>query len=204
MLPGMPPGTPPANRMVFASAVAVICVIALNALFYFLSDSYFGSHLTLVGGSSVRTFSPDQESHIRMLFAVTSVVTAALALVATLSPRAVGHLAPVALSLLHLAGAMFAYSRGAPGVLGAVLLISGGLMPVLSWHSMRGSRPAWAFLVALCGTFAVVELFGAPKIAAATGLSLWTAMLMPSINAVIVSALVALRGEYTERDVLPA
>jgi hypothetical protein len=81
------------------------------------------------------------------------------------------------------------------------LLVAGVLMPVLAWHSFfRRSRPAWAFLVAICGVFAVVELFGAPKVRGALDVSLWLTMILPGLNVVAVAALISLRADYLDRE----
>ena len=107
----------------------------------------------------------------------------------------VGHLIPVVLAVGYLVGAVAGFTHNAPGVVGMTLLVAGVLMPVLAWHSFHRSRPAWAFLVAICGVFAVVELFGAPKVRGALDLSLWLTMILPGLNVVAVAALVSLRAE---------
>jgi hypothetical protein len=77
-------------------------------------------------------------------------------------------------------------------------------MPVLAWHSYHGSRAAWAFLTAMCAVFAVVEVFGAPKVRGALDLSLWLTMILPGLNAVAFAALVSLRADYIDRDTVTA
>jgi len=115
-----------------------------------------------------------------------------------------GHLIPMLLGATHLVAGVAAFWHGAPGVLGMTLLVSGVLMPVLVVFSSQGSRPAWAFLIAICGVFAVVEFFGAPKVRGALDVSLWITMILPGLNAVAVAALASLRGEYVERDAATA
>lgn len=187
--------------------MAIICIgafVALNAPFYFLSSSYFDSHREIVNGISVPSYSLEQMMHIRINFAVFSGVVAAGAFIGGIWARVVGHLLPTLLGAVNVVGGFWAISRGLPSVLGITLLVSGSLMVVLSWHSYRHSRPAWAFLVAICGVLAVVEFFGAPKIRGGLDIGLWTAMILPGLNAVATAVLVSLRGEYVERDPVTA
>jgi hypothetical protein len=114
-------------------------------------------------------------------------------------PRVTGHLIPTLLGVGHLIAAVAVFIHGAPSVLPMTLFVSGVLMPVLAGYSLRGSRAAWAFLVALCGVFAVVELFGAPKLRGALDIGLWITMILPGLNAVATAALASLRGDYVER-----
>jgi hypothetical protein len=186
-----------------AKRMAIICAgafVALNAAFYFLSGSYFDSHREILRGVSVPAYSPEQMAHVRMTFAVFSGVVAAASGVAGIWPRVVGHLIPPLLGATHLVASVMAFQHDAPSVLWVTLLVSGVLMPVLAWHSYHRARPAWAFLVAICGVFAVVEFFGAPKVRGALDLGLWITMILPGLNAVAAFALVSLRGEYVERD----
>ena len=187
---------------------AIICAgafVALNAVFYVLSGSYFDSHRQVVPGvGSMPAYSPEQMTHVRMTFAMFSGVVAVFGFAAGIRARAIGHLIPLLLGAAHLVAGVVAFSHEAPAVLGTTLLVSGILMPVLAWFSLHGSRPAWAFLIAICGVFAVIELFGAPKVRGALDVGLWVTMILPGLNTVAVAALVALRGEYVERDSLPA
>jgi len=179
--------------------IALLCVaafLALNVVFYLLSSSYFDSHRELVAGVSQPSFSPAQMTHVRVTFAVFSGIVAVFAFLAGLWPRAVGHLIPALLSAVDLIAGVAAFAYGSPGVVGVTLVVCGLVMPVLAWQSYRGSRAAWAFLVAICGVFAVVELFGASKVRGALDIGLWTTMILPGVNAVAAGALVSLRGEY--------
>ncbi len=186
-----------------ALRIAILCVAAflgLNAVFFLLSGSYFEGHRELVAGVSQPSYSPTQMTHVRVTFAVFSGVIAAFAFLAGLLPRVLGHLIPVLLGAVDLVASGFAFAHELPGVLGMTLLVCGVVMPVLAWHSYRRSRAAWAFLVAICGVFAVVLLFGAPKVRGALDIGLWTTMILPGLNAVAAGALVSLRGEYLERS----
>ena len=182
--------------------IAIICVgafVVLNVAFYFMSGSYFDSHREIVRGMSVSSYTPEQMTHVLMTFAMFSGVVAALGFAAGMWPRAVGHVLPVLLGVFHLVAGGSAWLADLR-VLGITLILSGLLMPVLAWSSYRDrSRPAWAFLLVICGVFGVGELFGISKVRDALGVGLWTAMILPGANAVVVAALATLRGEYVER-----
>jgi hypothetical protein len=197
MLSAMPTTSTPAR-------VALLCVAAfvlVNAAFYFLSGSYFESHREIIAGVGARSvYTPELAMRVRIAFAVFSAVVAIAGFAAAIRPRVIGHALPVLLGAAHLVGGVAAFARDLPAALGATLLLSGVLMPLLAWHSYRRSRPAWAFLVAMCGVFAVVGMFGSPKVRGALDISLWITMILPGLNAVAVGALVALRGEYVEGD----
>jgi hypothetical protein len=184
--------------------MAIVCVSAfvlVNIAFYLMSGSYFASHREIVVGvGSVATYTPEMATQVRTMFAVFAGVVAAFGFVAGLEPRKIGHLIPVLLGLADLGGAFGAFTHDTPAVLGMTLLVAGILLPTLAHFSYRGSRPAWAFLVAMCGVFALVEFFGAPKVSRALGISLWTAMILPGLNAVATAALASLRGSYVERS----
>lgn len=202
MLWAMSPAPSPIPRI---AILTVIAYVALNVAFYLMSGSYFDSHREVVAGvGSMPAYSADQAMHVRTMFAVFSGVVAVFAFAAAIRPRVIGHLIPVLLAAGYLVGAVAGFTHNAPGVVGMTLLVAGVLMPVLAWHSFHRSRPAWAFLVAICGVFAVVELFGAPKVRGALDLSLWLTMILPGLNVVAVAALVSLRADYLERDTVQA
>jgi hypothetical protein len=202
MLWAMSPAPSPIPRI---AILTVIAFVALNIAFYLLSGSYFESHHEVVAGvGSMPAYSADQAMHVRTMFAVFSAVVAVFAFAAAVRPRVVGHLIPVVLAAGYLVAAVAGFTHNAPAVVGMTLMVAGVLMPVLAWHSFHRSRPAWAFLVAICAVFAVVELFGAPKVRGALDLSLWLTMILPGLNVVAVAALVSLRAEYLERDTAPA
>jgi hypothetical protein len=182
--------------------VAVLCAIGFviaNAAFYFLSGSYFDSHHQIVGGARVATFTPEQASHIRIVFALVSGATVAAAFAASVWRRDVSHGLAALLGLFNLVAGWSALRHGLSSALIATLLLTGVLMPVLAVFSRRRSRPAWAFLVALCGVLAVVGLFGAPKIRSAVDVSLWTTMVLPGLLAVACISLALLRDDYIDR-----
>jgi len=182
--------------------MAILCAagfVIVNAAFHFLSDSYSESHHQIVGGQRVASFSSDQIGHIRLIFRlITAGITAAV-FAAGVSHRHVGHGLAALLGVFSLVAGIFALRAGLSSALVATLLVAGALMPVLAVFSYHRSRPAWAFLVAMCGTFAVVSLFGAPKIRSAVGVSLWTTMILPGLFAVACISLSLLRDDYVDR-----
>jgi hypothetical protein len=185
--------------------LTVIAYAALNIAFYLMSGSYFDSHHQMVPGvGSMPAYSPEQAMHVRTMFGVFSAVVAVFAFAATLRPRVVGHLLAVLLAVGYLCGAVAGITHNAPGVVGMTLLVAGVLIPVLAWHSFHRSRSAWAFLVAICGVFAVVGLFGAPKVRGALDISLWLTMILPGLNVVAAAALISLRADYLDRDIATA
>jgi hypothetical protein len=172
--------------------------LVVNAAFFFLSGSYFESHHQLVGGASVPTFSSDQASHIRVVFAVVSGAVTAVAFIASLARRGIGHLLAAALGVVNLVFGGVAFLYHQPGALTATLLVTGLVVPTLALLSYRRTRAAWAFLVALCGVLAVVGLFGAPKISRGLEVSLWTTMIFPGLYVVACATLTRLRDDYVE------
>ncbi|HEX3764288.1 MAG TPA: hypothetical protein VHW23_36590 [Kofleriaceae bacterium] len=176
----------------------VIGFLLVNGAFYVLSGSYFESHHQLVGGESVPLYSPAEASHVRMVFAAMSGAIAAVAFIASLARRVVGHALAALLGLANLVFGALAASHGQPGALTSTLLITGVVVPALAVQSYRRSRAAWAFLVALCGVFAVVGLFGAPKVRGVLDVSLWTTMIFPGLYLVASATLAQLRDDYLD------
>jgi len=195
MLKAMPSDRAPIHIL---AVLFVIGFAVVNAAFFFLSGSYFASHHQLVGGASVPTFSPDQATHVRVAFAVMSGAVAAVGLIASLARREIGHLLAGALGVGNLVFGVLAITHSQPGALTATLLVSGCVVPVLTYFSWRRSRAAWAFLAALCGVFAIVGLFGAPKISRALDVSLWTTMIFPGLYVVACATLALVRDDYAE------
>lgn len=171
-----------------ASQVALIVAVTvavLNVVFYLASAQYFGDHAA--GGLG----------DARLAFAIMSIGIGVAAVAAGGLPRAAGH------ALAFLLGAAtfvagIAAASSMPGVMTATLLVIGALLPVLAWASLRGSRPAWSFLISLLAVFAAVTFFGAPKIRTLLGVSIWTALMVPGLQIAAVCALATVRGEYRE------
>jgi hypothetical protein len=195
MLEAMPSDRAPMLRL---APLFVIGFLVVNAAFFFLSGSYFESHHQFVGGASVPTFPPDRASHIRVVFAVVSGAVAAVAFVASVARRGIGHLLAAVLGVVNLVLGVVAFHYNQPGALIATLLVSGVVVPTLALFSYRRARAAWAFLVALCGVFAVVGLFGAPKVSRVLDCSLWTTMIFPGLYVVACATLALLRDDYVE------
>jgi hypothetical protein len=113
--------------------------------------------------------------------------------------QAAGHLLPLVFALSYLCGGIIAMNSGAPSALWSSLLIAGVLVPALVWFSyFRRSRGAWAFLVAFCGVFFVLEFFGAMKLHNETQISRGVFLIGPALKVVAMVALIELRGQYAE------
>jgi hypothetical protein len=198
----MPSASESAKRI---AIIAVACFVVANLAFYVLSTSYFESHRTFSTATQTMasTFTPAQITTVRMSFALFSAIVAIASVLAGVWTRAIGHAIPVVLGVLYLVAAVAAIRNGnVTTALPATLIITGGLMPVLAHFSFhQRSRGAWAFLVSICGVFAVVEFFGAPKVRGALDIGLWITMILPGLNAVAVAALVSLRAQYVDRSV---
>jgi hypothetical protein len=179
---------------------AVGAFIVLNLGFYFLSGNYFDAHRHVVDGQSVPSYSPDQASHIRMVFAIVSGVLVGVSFLATLQRRIVAHALAGLLGVATFAGGIAAWAFHLPGALIATQLIIGLVMPTLAWFSYHRARAPWAFLVALCGVLALADLFGAPKVRMALDVSLWATMIVPGLYAIACVALAQLADDYLERD----
>jgi hypothetical protein len=115
--------------------------------------------------------------------------------------RVIGHMLPAVLSVGNLVAGVASLAGGLPFVLTVTLLVSGILIPVLAWFSYRRSRAAWAFLVAMTGVFAVLSLFGGPRIAATLSTSLQAVLIIPVLFAAATVVLIQLRDDYVERDI---
>lgn len=185
------------SRQVATRTATVIAgtALALNAAFYFLSQAYFDSHpLSAPGvGEMIDTAALGKA---RVAFAVLSVLVGAAAFAASLAPKLVGHIIAVVLGL----GALFAgyesYTAHLPTVMIAVLVTVGVLLPTLAHFSWRGSRAAWSFLIAIIAVFGTVTFFGSPKVRNVLGVGFWTAMILPGVQYVAMSALWMLRDDY--------
>jgi hypothetical protein len=179
--------------------IAVIAFLAVNVMFFLLSNSYFDSHRQMVPGvGSMPAFSPDQISTIRISFAAFSFIVVGAGVLGAMWPRVIGHAIPLVLGAAHLISAVVAFRHDATAVLWVMLAISGILLPVLSWLSFKGSRASWAFLIAMCAVLASVEFFGAPKVRGALDIGLWLTLIFPGLNSVAVSSLWSMNHEYLD------
>jgi hypothetical protein len=182
------------------TATCAGAVVGLNIVFYILSASYFDSHREIITGvGSVSSYSPAQMTTVRISFAVLSVIVAAGLFAAWLRPRLIGHLLPVLFGITLVVAGLKVAATELPRVLSAFCLVSGAVMLVLTWSSFRHrTRPAWAFLVAMCGVFAIFGVFGAPRVAHALDVSLWIALIFSGLNVVAAIALASLNSEYID------
>ena len=90
----------------------------------------------------------------------------------------------------------------APGVIAypifASLLVTGACTMWLSWLSLRRSRAAWSFLLAICGTLTMALFFASPRFRAAFDLSWPMAMMASGVFAIATGLLVALAPRYRQ------
>jgi hypothetical protein len=185
------------SRQVASRTATIIAGIALvlNAGFYFLSQSYFQSHALVAPGVGA-VVDTQALGKARIAFAVLSLLVGAAAFGASLAPKLVGHITALVLGL----GALFAgyesFTAHLPGVMIAVLIVVGVLLPTLAHFSWRGSRAAWSFLIAIIAVFGTVTFFGSPKVRNVLGVGFWTAMILPGVQYVAMSALWMLRDDY--------
>jgi len=119
-------------------------------------------------------------------------------------PRIGQHAFVCLLGLGNFVTGIVSLVRDMPGVLVAVLLIAGVLMPVLAWFSYQRSRAAWAFLLTICFVFAVTYTFGAPKIAHGLAIPLGAALIGPALFAFAGVALALLYLDYATADRAPS
>jgi hypothetical protein len=188
---------PGSTREIAKRTATVIAgtALVLNTAFYFLSQSYFESHaISLPGGGELVDLKGLGAA--RMAFAIMSLLVAAAAFAASLAPKLIGHAAVVVLGVAALFAAGESITHAMPTVMSAVLIIVGALLPTLAHFSWRGSRAAWAFMMAIVLVFGMVTFFGAPKVRNALDVGFWTAMILPGVQFVALSALAMLRGEY--------
>jgi hypothetical protein len=183
--------------MQIAGLVLTFCVL-LNAAFYFLSDMYFADRVGRFGAGELEAVGA-----VRIAFAMFSLSVAVGSVLASFAPSVIGHGIAGAAGLGSLIGGALAISRGLPPVLGVTMIVLGGLFPVLVWRSLARSRAGWAFLIALCAVYALVLLFGAPKVRGLLGIGLWHALIIPGLLAVGAAALGMLRERYRDLEAKP-
>jgi hypothetical protein len=185
------------NATAQVAILVAICVVVLNAVFYFLSSAYFDGKR---GGFGAAPIGDDQIGAARMQFAAFTVIVGAAAIGAAFAARAVGHAIAAVIGVGSFVMAIYAlWATQLPKVLGVTLFLIGALMPLLAYLSASlRVRSAWAFLVATTTTYACVLFFGAPKVRGQLGIGLWTALILPGLLVVATVALTLIRGEYRE------
>jgi hypothetical protein len=112
--------------------------------------------------------------------------------------RAIGHVGTAVFGLLLAAAGVASFGADLPKVLGVGELIFGAAAIGLAYSSWLGSRIGWAFATTLDGVFAVICLFGAPKIAHLLGVELVVAGL-PCVLAAVSCVLLATLGPQYDR-----
>jgi hypothetical protein len=180
------------KQMVQVAILTAITLAVLNAAFFFLSDWYFG------GRKSLNGVTPADINHVRFAFLLFTGSIGAASILASAAPRTVGHGIALVMGLVSLVASIAAFAHGMTPVLPMTLLIIGGLLPMLAMFSMKTSRAAWSFLTALCGVYATVLLFGAPKVRGLLDIGLWTALIVPGLLAVATVSLVMSRADYRD------
>ncbi|MBX3159232.1 MAG: hypothetical protein KF773_24905 [Deltaproteobacteria bacterium] len=179
-------------------AMLVGAFVALaNVAFYFLSDLYFADKATDL--LKANRYDAGAMANVRIAFAAFTVAVGGASVLASYRAKLVGHGLAAAAGVASLAAAFGALGRDMPLVLPVTLLVLGGTLPALAYYSMqKRARSAWSFLIAICGVFGLVLLFGAPKVRGLLGMSLWTALIIPGLLAVATVALSLVRNDYQE------
>ncbi|MBV8757468.1 MAG: hypothetical protein JO257_09345 [Deltaproteobacteria bacterium] len=190
------PPTPTTRDIATRTAVVIGgTALAFNAAFYFLSQLYFDSHKIYTPG--VGEFVDSSAlGKARVAFGILSLLVAASAFAASLAPRLIGHALAVTLGLAALFAGYESFDHGLPTVMTAVLVAVGVLLPTLAHFSWRHSRAAWSYLIAIATVMGIVTFFGAPKVRNVLDVGFWTAMILPGLMFVMVTALSMVRGEY--------
>ncbi|MCX5746151.1 MAG: hypothetical protein NT062_27045 [Proteobacteria bacterium] len=125
----------------------------------------------------------------------TSVIALAIAAAAAL-PKLVGHGLAALLGITSVVAGFNAVTANMTPTLPVTLLIVGLLLGWLAYLSVRGSRVAWSFLVAITGVMFVCMFFGAPKVRSILGLNIWFALIPPGMFGASTIALALLSKDY--------
>src|SRR5262245_53614385 len=158
------------NRIARVAIVAIVAVAAINTAFYFLSLWYYADKAK-AAQMPIDTVALD---NVRIAFAFFALAVAGAAVLASLSPRVIGHISAAVLGVANVIAALVSFGAGLTPVLGFALLLGGGTMVALAYFSyFKHSRAAWAFLAALLFVFGLCLLFGAPKVRSLVGIGLW-------------------------------
>lgn len=120
------------------------------------------------------------------------------------APSLIGHVLAALLGVASIAAGIAALMKDLPGVMAYTLLIVGFVLPALVALSLMRSRAAWSFVISICGVFALVTLFGAPKICGLLGVPLVASMILPFLYATAVVLLAAASSDYTDQGIRTA
>ena len=191
--PSPAPTTQPNPAIQFAIIIAAFCVL-LNVAYLFLSAVYFSDKVAngAISDAQVR------EVHHAFIGFSGSVSIAAIG--AVFAPKWVGHGLSVLAGLAALVGSYFTFKNTVPLALPVALAVIGLLFPLLVWRSLVLSRAAWACLIAMCFSLAVILLFGAPKVRNQASIGLWIAFIIPGMLTVAGVGLTRLRAGYREQS----
>jgi hypothetical protein len=193
-----PPAPPSAAKT--AQQVGMLAgafVLLANVMFYFLSDLYFADKAKDM--LATNRYTPEQILNIRISFAVFTAIIGGSSVLASFKPRYVGHAIAMVMGVAALNAGVLAFGRDLPTVLPVTLIILAGTIFLLGRYSFfHKTRAAWAFLIAICGVFGGVMLFGAPKVRGILGINLWMALIIPGLLAVATIALSMARDDYAE------
>jgi hypothetical protein len=184
---------PPLTRVL---VIAAAIVAGANAAFFILSNLYFASKVTFSATGEVPAFTGPEMTIIRVSFLAFSMIVAAAAVGAARAPRAMGHGIMGLMAAASLVAGVAAAVAGMPSVLAGAELVLGAILVTIVPMSWRGSRAAWAFVVAIAAVYAIVLFFGAPKVRGVLGIGLWTTLILPGLNAVALFALISSRSRY--------
>ena len=110
--------------------------------------------------------------------------------------RIAGHLLTAMVGVIMLVGAVGSLTTEVPTVLPVAFVVFGAAGLLLPHYSWRGSRPAWAFAVALTGVLTPCLLFGAPKIAKFFELNLALAALPTLVSGAAFVLMLSLSPDY--------
>lgn len=188
---------PPTTRETATRTAIVIggTALAFNAAFFFLSQLYFDSHKIYTPGVG-EFLDTTALGKARIAFGILSLLVAVSAYAASLAPRIIGHVLAVVLGIASLFAGYESFDHALPTVMTAVLIAVGLLLPTLAHFSWRHSRAAWSYLIAIAVVMGIVTFFGAPKVRNTLGVGFWTAMILPGLMFVMVTALAMIRREY--------
>jgi hypothetical protein len=178
----------PTTRKQSLKTAGVIAATALgfNAMFWVLAGLY--------QKDDVKT--AIELGSVRLAFAILTALVAVMAYVAGFAPRLVGHGIGFVAGIASLVAGFATFGTTIPGVVAATLIITGFVLPALTWRSLQHSRSAWSFLIAILAVLATVTFFGAPKMRNVLGIGLWYALIIPAVEVVGVIALSMVRREY--------
>jgi hypothetical protein len=191
-----PPAKPPDTRIQVAIIIGVSFLLLLGA-FMLLSGFYFEDKRKTAGMLGVQ-LGDDVVASTRKAYALFTLVVTIVSIAAVYWTRWVAHGLAVAAGLGSLIGSYYSFAADKPGTLTVTLFMVGVLFPLLAWRSFERSRGAWAFLLAMCFVIGNVMTYGAPKLKATIGISLWHAMIIPSLLYVAGIAFAVLRADYRE------